>query len=96
MPVTKGTWTEILFHIGWSPGDDAFVSLWVNGEPIVARINDTDLVLTDGEAKAFGPNMYNQAPHYLKLGIYRNPNFTSTNSVYFDDAWISPTKPEGL
>ena len=38
--------------------------------------------------------MYNAAPLYLKLGLYRNKEVTATGTVYFDDLRRGGTQTE--
>lgn len=75
--IEKGRWYTLKFHILWSRSDDGFIELWIDGER-VTPYNGTDY-------KLYGANMYNSAPAYLKLGIYRDPDVDTTNSIYYDD-----------
>ncbi len=83
-PIVKGQWQDVMFHIRWSQGDDGFVEPFLNGAPLIAP--DTT------EHRACGPNMWNGASHYLKIGLYRNSEILDTNSVYFDEVRSGPTR----
>ncbi|MBI3097251.1 MAG: heparin lyase I family protein [Planctomycetes bacterium] len=83
-PIGKGRWIDLLFRIHWSRGPDGYVEAWRDGRPF------TPLSGTDG--RVFGPNMYNDAPAMLKIGLYREAGFTTTNSVYFDEVRVGPTR----
>lgn len=76
-PIDKGRWIDVVFHIGWSQQEDGFVEAWLDGQPLTLPGED--------DHKVFGVNMWNAAPHYLKIGLYRNHEITTTNSVYFDE-----------
>lgn len=92
----KGVWHELLWHIGWSTGDDAFVAVWFDGVAMSTLYNGTPdgepVQLVGGEARIMGRNMYNAVPHYLKLGIYRNDTLAYANTVYYDDIVIAATR----
>ncbi len=79
-PIQKGRWLDLVFHIGWSPNADGFIEAWLNGEPFIAPREDNH--------RAMGANMWNAYPHYLKVGLYRNKEIATTNSVYFDEIRI--------
>jgi hypothetical protein len=78
--IEKGRWIDLTFCIRWSMGANGFVEIWKDGQPITT-FNGTD-------HKVYGPNMYNETPAYLKIGLYRAPGFTTTNSVYFDEVRV--------
>ncbi len=85
-PIAKGRWNDVLFHIGWSQGADGFAQAWLNGQP-----------LTPGDDHTVrGANMYNAAPHYLKIGLYRNSQITTENSVFFDEVRIGSSRAQVL
>lgn len=71
-PITKGEWNDVVVHIKWSEESDGFIELMLNGASV-----------TNG--KMYGANMQNYLSHYLKIGLYRNPDIDPTNSVYFSD-----------
>lgn len=85
-PVQKGRWNDIIFHIGWSTGADGFIEAWLNGQPLIAPDTDKHTV--------YGANMWNDYPHFLKIGLYRNKQITTTNSIYFDEVRIGNTHQE--
>jgi hypothetical protein len=79
-PIEKGRWMDLVFHIGWSHKEDGFLEAWLNEKPLIAP--------DQTEHKLFGANMWNDYPHYLKIGLYRSGEFTTTSSVYFDEVRI--------
>ena len=79
----------MVFHIGWSPGADGFVEAFLNGKPFTPR-NSTPRNGTPH--KVFGPNMWNAASHYLKIGLFRSGETTTTNRVYFDEVRIGSAR----
>lgn len=86
MPIRKGEWLDLMFHIRWSQGNDGFVAPFLNGKPLVAP---------DGSChRAYGPNMWNAASHYLKIGLYRSSDILTTNSVYFDEIKIGASRAQ--
>ncbi|MEZ4224726.1 MAG: heparin lyase I family protein [Polyangiaceae bacterium] len=91
--LVKGKWHELLWHIGWSTGDDAFVAVWLDGVALSRLSDGTVLPVVENEARVRGRNMWNAYPHYLKLGLYRNASFTAANTVYYDDVTISAAAP---
>lgn len=80
--INKGEWNDFIFHIRWGLGSSGYVEAWHNGNHI------TPYNVDSGNYKFYGPNRYNTVPTYLKLGIYRNWGFTSTNSVHYDEIRI--------
>lgn len=55
-PLTRGAWTDWVFRVRWSHGEDGLVEIWKDGAPI---------------AKRDGPNAYNDwLGPFFKLGIY--------------------------
>ncbi len=81
-PIVKGQWHDLRFHIRWSQGSDGFLEPFLDGRPLIAS----------EKGRASGPNMWNGASHYLKIGLYRSDRITPTNSVYFDEVRIGPSR----
>lgn len=79
-PIEKGQWLDLKFHIRWSQNRDGFLEAFLNGKPLISPATENHRV--------FGANMWNGAPHYLKIGLYRSGEITPTNSVYFDEVRI--------
>jgi hypothetical protein len=75
--ISKGAWIEVEIEIHWSTRSDGWVEAWIDGEP-----------LTEGRVQ--GPNMWNPHPHYLKLGLYRNPDIAVEQVVYYDSFSFEP------
>jgi len=82
IPFTKGTWNTITTHVYWSRTDRGFVESWLNQ----TRFN----AFNGYDYKYYGINMYNDAPAYLKIGVYRDSTINVTNRVYFDKLIRSP------
>ena len=70
VPIIQGAWNEIVFHIKWSMGSGGLVEFYKDRKFI---------------GQKSGPNMWNDQPHYLKLGLYRSPAITHQSSVYIDE-----------
>ena len=85
-PLQKGKWHDMQFHIGWSQDETGFVEAFLDGQ---------SLINPDGENhRATGPNMWNAASPFLKVGLYRNKEITTTNSVYFDEVRAGATRAQ--
>jgi hypothetical protein len=87
IPVTLGTWTDLMFHIKFSQGNDGFAEVYKNGVQIGTRIT--------------GPNMFNGEPNYLRIGLYRGPKKggkgqQQTNILYYDEIKIGTTRESVL
>ncbi len=82
--LSKGQWYEVTAHTYFSLGEDGFAGFWLNGEALVNS--------ADGYAR--GRNMFNRAPAYLKMGIYRNPELKDDNSIYLDEFSRTARKEE--
>ena len=74
------------FHIGWSQDETGFVEAFLDGQPLINP--DTE------NHRASGPNLWNAAAPYLKIGLYRNAQITTTNSVYFDEVRAGATRAQ--
>ena len=74
--VDYGTWTDWVFRIKWSYGNDGVLQVWKNGELVVDRT---------------GPNTYNDnLGPYFKMGLYkgwrdRNVNDPVTERLLYHD-----------
>ncbi len=86
IPVEKGRWYDFTFQLKWSKSDSGFVQAWVNREK-VTPFNGED-------HKVYGRNMYNYVPPYLKMGLYRAEEVTTTNTIYIDELRIGNTYEE--
>jgi hypothetical protein len=75
---TKGVWHDFLIHVRWSPGDDGWLRVWIDGDEVV------DYQGPIGYRDLLGP--------YFKFGLYRDP--TPESVVIYHDAYhrraISP------
>lgn len=78
--ITKGKWYTITAHVFWSLHANGFAEFWASDGECNTKLCQmgTDITLITG------PNMFNKAPAYLKLGIYRNPEIGSINEIYLD------------
>lgn len=80
-PYRRGVWTDWVFHVRWSAGDDGVTRVWKNGKPVATRK---------------GPNTYNDAVGpILKIGIYKAPwnkpeakSAVSSRLLYFDEVRV--------
>jgi len=76
VPIEKGVWHELIFHIGWSQDWDGFTVAWLDGE-----------MITNGTVE--GPNMHHWRPHYWKAGLYRGEvgqdSALTNNSIFYDE-----------
>lgn len=73
-PLPKGEWVDIEVSVCWDWDEDGFLDIWMNGEKIV---------------NYSGPTCYNDVNGpYMKLGIYRTPWITETETIYYDDLQI--------
>lgn len=70
--IEKGEWNRLKFRINWSTSNSGNIEAWINNSSFTNGI-------------VYGKNMINKASHYFKFGLYRNPNITYTNTLYFDD-----------
>ena len=75
----RAHWNHIKIHIRWSQHNDGFVEAWLNNQPLMP-------------GKHHGPNMWNEASHYFKFGLYRNPLITEKQIIYYDDLVIRSAK----
>jgi len=80
----RGKWTDWVFHVRWSPGDDGLIELWRDGE-LVATDTGQNCVAAD------------YAP-YFKFGIYKwpwkqdatqTPSTATKREIYFDEIRIA-------
>ena len=76
VPIEKGEWIDLQIDIRWSDTENGGVRARVNDKPF-----------TDGWVS--GRTMLNEASHYFKFGLYRNPSILFTNSLFFDDIRIT-------
>lgn len=67
IPINIGTWNSIVYHFRWSNSNSGVLNLKVNNSNFTFK----------------GPNMHNDYQHYLKIGLYRHPDITTNNHVYF-------------
>lgn len=85
-PIEKGKWIDLVFHVRWSQKSDGFVEVFKDGAPLTPGGKDGH--------KVFGANMYNASPNYLKLGLYRQDGFETTNSVLYDELRLGPSRTD--
>ena len=74
--IQKGHWYRLAFQIKWSTDENGTIQAWINDEPFTSGMVN-------------GKNMHNNASHYFKFGLYRNPLIPYTNSIYYDDLVIN-------
>ena len=66
VPMRRGNWIDIKMHAKWSRGDDGFIKVWVNNEPLT--------LLTGGDTFT-GPNLnptLGSDQVRYKIGMYRD------------------------
>ncbi|WP_102796343.1 heparin lyase I family protein [Bowmanella denitrificans] len=78
--VERDSWNEIAFDVNWALDESGRVQATINGSDFVQE--------KTGEVIFSGPNMYNKAGNYMKFGIYRSDDSTSTNSILFKDIQV--------
>ncbi|KAM3571988.1 hypothetical protein VYU27_005976, partial [Nannochloropsis oceanica] len=86
--IEKGEWVDVLFHIGWSTGDDGFIHTFIEGGKERGREMQA---LTPPEGVR-GRTLFYQYTDYLKLGLYREPSINYTSTLYLDELRCGPTK----
>lgn len=74
VPIEPGTWVDLGLSVTWSQGGTGRVEWWVDGE----LIGSFD-----------GPNMLNAAPHYFKVGLYRNPSIEPAQTLFVDEVLVT-------
>ncbi len=77
--IEPGKWHTITAIIRWSLKEDGKATFYLDD-------------MTQPVAVAEGPNMHNDYPHYLKLGMYRHPEIQTDNWIYIDDLSITKDK----
>ncbi|MDD3686971.1 MAG: polysaccharide lyase [Bacteroidales bacterium] len=75
--ITKGVWNDIVLRIYWSTTSDGYIEAWINNTPMT----DSSGKITRYQCR----NLYNSSGNYLRLGLYRSIEITTTNSVYYDE-----------
>lgn len=80
IPIDRGRWYRISVLIHWSRQADGRASVFLDDaeKPVLS---------------ADGPNMNNPYQHYLKLGMYRDPEINTDNSIFVSDVAIEKPKP---
>lgn len=72
--IAKGVWHQVALRAFWSEGPDGWIE---------AQLDNT--VWTE---RYYRPNLYSRGGNYFKLGLYRSPDITTTNSIYYDDVEV--------
>lgn len=72
-------WHRLVTRIHWSRGNDGEAEAFLDGQSV---------------ATMTGPNMNNAAPHFFKLGLYRDAGIRTNNVLAFDDVRIGPTRED--
>ena len=78
-PIAKGVWHTIVSHLYFSRTTNGFAEVWIDGNSVSLNLSK-------------GANMYNAAPVYLKLGMYRNKEASVDNYILFDDFRRGPSR----
>lgn len=74
--IVPGQWHSVALEIHWSQKADGKATFFFDDMVRPATVLN-------------GPNMHNDYPHYLKLGMYRHPEITTDNWIYLDDLTIT-------
>ena len=84
--VSKGTWYDIVFHVYWSDDETGFVEAWLDGAPMISS----------GDHKFYGSNLYSRAGNYFKFGLYRGSDTDEYNPLiaYGDELKIGSSYEE--
>ena len=75
IPFTREVWHTIRMVVKWSQKDNGEVNVYFDGstKPVVSTT---------------GPNMVNAVQHYMKIGMYRNRDIETNNTVHIKDIRI--------
>jgi hypothetical protein len=72
--IPKGQWVTFEVSVKWTHTAAGYLDIWMDGNHIIQYT---------------GPTSYNDAQGpYLKMGIYRTPWITETETIYFDNLQI--------
>ena len=80
IPIVKGQWNDMMFHIKWSSTTDGFVEVFHNDALMGVTITKR--------------NMWNNYPHYLKLGLYRHSSIPHANHLFYDEIRIGNSRAD--
>jgi hypothetical protein len=80
IPISRGAWHAISVEITWSTGASGKVQVFVDGGKSPVR-------------EASGANMYNTFHHYMKLGMYRQPDIRGDTWIYIGGISIQRVRP---
>ncbi len=80
IPISRGAWHAISVEITWSTGARGKVRVFIDGSKTPAR-------------EASGRNMYNTFQHYMKLGMYRQPDIRGDTWIYIGGVTIQRLPP---
>jgi hypothetical protein len=75
VPFTRDSWHSVRLVVTWSQKNDGVVKLYFDGS-IKPTIETT------------GPNMFNAVQHYMKIGMYRNSDIDTNNTISIKDISI--------
>ncbi|MBN1462718.1 MAG: heparin lyase I family protein, partial [Paludibacteraceae bacterium] len=56
---------------------DGYIEAWINNSSMTDATGQT--------TRYYFRNLYNNAGNYLKIGLYRSNDITTTNTVYYDE-----------
>lgn len=70
-PIVKDAWNTVVIHIK-NGYEDGFFNLFLNGENITKGVIS-------------GQTIYNDEGNYIKIGLYRDPSITTSDTIYIDD-----------
>ncbi len=80
--IIKGRWFHVYFEIKWSLDSDGYVLCIIDNSPLSTNDNSP-------ADKFYIPTVYNRVGNYIKIGLYRHNEITTTNTVYVDNFSIN-------
>ena len=87
VPINKGLWYDLVFHIFWCDDSSGYIEMWLNGN-YVTPFNGTD-------HKYYHRNLFTRDGNYFKFGQYRGHiNPEHTNIIYLDELKIGSSYSE--
>ncbi len=76
VPFTRDEWHQVRVIVKWSQKNDGEVKLYFDGS-------------TSPTITTTGPNMVNAVQHYMKVGMYRNRDIETNNTINVKDISIA-------
>jgi hypothetical protein len=91
-PATKGVWWNFIVHIKFSVTQSVgFVQLWMD-DPADGYGNFIRQTFRDGSQTMFMKSLASTSDsNNMRLGLYRNHTFTTTDIIYYDNVRFGST-----